>query len=120
MHGPPTKNHTAQQVDVLSRQAALSEVTQRKIVSTLHTPCLLTNTLFDLVLPGVCVVSTLYNKQVDVLSRQAALAEVLQHRIADQEDVLQQLSAELEHVDAQRVRWCCALVLVFVCAVFVS
>ena len=41
--------------------------------------------------------------QVDVLSRQAALAEVLQHRIADQEDVLQQLSTELEHVDAQRV-----------------
>jgi hypothetical protein len=41
--------------------------------------------------------------QVDVLSRQAALAEVLQHRIADQEDVLQQLQAELEHVDAQRV-----------------
>jgi hypothetical protein len=39
-----------------------------------------------------------------VLSRQAALAEVLQHRIADQEDVLQQLQAELEHVDAQRVR----------------
>lgn len=42
--------------------------------------------------------------QVDVLSRQAALAEVLQHRIADQEDVLQQLQTELEHVDAQRVR----------------
>jgi hypothetical protein len=42
--------------------------------------------------------------QVDVLSRQAALAEVLQHRIADQEDVLQQLQNELEHVDAQRVR----------------
>lgn len=41
--------------------------------------------------------------QVDVLSRQAALAEVLQHRIADQEDVLQQLQTELEHVDAQRV-----------------
>ncbi|KAF6258180.1 hypothetical protein COO60DRAFT_1144071 [Scenedesmus sp. NREL 46B-D3] len=40
--------------------------------------------------------------QVDVLSRQAALAEVLQHRIADQEDVLQQLQNELEHVDAQR------------------
>jgi hypothetical protein len=38
-----------------------------------------------------------------VLSRQAALAEVLQHRIADQEDVLQQLQNELEHVDAQRV-----------------
>jgi hypothetical protein len=43
--------------------------------------------------------------QVDVLSRQAALAEVLQHRIADQEDVLQQLQNELEHVDAQRVSW---------------
>eukprot|EP00775_Hariotina_reticulata_P004743 gene4743-4993_t len=42
--------------------------------------------------------------QVDVLSRQAALAEVLQHRIADQEDVLQQLSTELEHVDAQRAQ----------------
>jgi hypothetical protein len=41
--------------------------------------------------------------QVDVLSRQAALAEVLQHRIADQEDILQQLQTELEHVDAQRV-----------------
>lgn len=49
--------------------------------------------------------TSIWLAQVDVLSRQAALAEVLQHRIADQEDVLQQLQNELEHVDAQRVRF---------------
>ena len=54
--------------------------------------------------PVVWLLLLLLLAQVDVLSRQAALAEVLQHRIADQEDVLQQLQNELEHVDAQRVR----------------